>query len=460
MKAIKFISILLTISLSFLISCNGCNGIGKKEKKEKITIWQTESDPNARKVLNEIKEDFEKKNNVEINIILNSWGAQVDKLTKAIRTNTLPDIAHIQPFMTTSLTSIDKLEPLDDLFNELVTENGKMFPVAEEIAKHYGTHYGIPYALGITSWSYDSRQCINDFGNAKTWKDFIENSIKSKEKNKDFSVMIPGASAFFMEQLYTELLANNNGKLFDENNQPLFTSKENIETFQFLRDLKKHNLLHPNWQNQTYLDQFTQLAEGNTSCVLVTYARASNTIKEVLKRKSQEQFANDSIFKWMHQPTGPSNPSNHSIATIDCEPWVIFKKKNNSEERLKICKEFLKAYYKKDNYIKFTSQVPIHLTPIFIDDANDPEYLNKTKNWKSWNDNTLAYLNKENGLDVRPILMPDNSEKGKSWNFLLELQYSKILYNNIIKVLTTDEPIEKIANSMQQEAVNFLKTKK
>lgn len=457
MKTLNYLGILIVLFLTL----NGCNSSNKTNSKTKITIWQTESDPNARKVLNEIKEEFQNTHkNVEVNILLNSWGAQVDKLTKAIRTNTLPDIAHIQPFMTASLASIDKLESLDDLFVLLEKENGKMFPITKNIAKYYDTHYGIAYALGITSWAYNTKQCVKGFGKAKTWNDFLENAKSSKIQNSRFSIMIPGASAFFMEQLYAELLANNDGKFFDENGKPLFTSRENIETFKFLRELKNSGLLHPNWRNETYLDQFTQLAESHTSCVLVTYARASRTINEVLKRKHQQQLANDSVFAWMHQPTGPSNFDNHSVATIDCEPWVILKKEGNTKEHIQLCKDFIKTYYEKSNYIKFTSQVPIHLTPIFKAYASDTSYTKNIKHWTSWNNMTMDYLMQKDNLSVRPILMPDTTDIGKSWPFLLDLQYSNILYDNIILVLTTDEPIKEIAKSMQTEVDNFLENTK
>lgn len=441
--------VVLEIFVSFLLLV----GCGNNKPKEKLIIWQTESDPNARQILDSIKEDFESKHNVEIEIILNSWGAQADKLTKAIKTDGLPDIAHIQPFMEMSFISIDKLVPLNDVYSKLEQTEGKMFDIAKEVTRHNGINYGIPYALGITSWSYNSTKCISNFENALSWDEFLANCILSKEKDKNFSIMVPGASPFFMEQLYGELLANNNGKLFDENGNPLFESIENIEVLNFLRKLKDNDLLHPNWKNQTYLDQFTQLAEGNTSCVLVTYARASNTIKEIVTNKA---LANDSIYSWMKQPAGPSGHINNSISTLDCEPWVIFKKDNSSDERIKLCKAFLLAYYEKSNYKKFVSQVPMHLTPIFIDLSKDQYYLDKIKGWESWNTLTMDYLLNKDSLSTRPILMPDNTEIGRSWGFLLELQYSQILSNAIIRTLNTDDNIEEIANDMQLKATDFL----
>jgi len=45
----------------------------------------------------------------------------------------------------------------------------------------------------------------------------------------------------------------------------------------------------------------------------------------------------------MHQPVGHSQLK--SIASIDCEPWVIFKNDNFNQIRENLCKEFLLSFY-------------------------------------------------------------------------------------------------------------------
>ena len=445
--------ILIVLSLTFI----GLTSCSTNSKPERLVIWQTESDENARKVLDKFATEFGKENDVEIDIILNSWGAQADKIIKAINSEALPDIAHVQPFMVKSLVNKNKLVELDAIANEL-NQKYKFLAAANDIAKFDDHRYGLPYAIGVTSWAYNNELCSENFSSAKTWKDFLNLAIKNKKTNLEFYITLPGASTFFIEQLYCELLANNSGKMFDENGTPLFKSKENIEVLEFLRSLKKNNLLHPNWKSQTYLDQFTQLAKGKTSVVLVTYARASNTIESLLQDSLEK--ANDKNFLWMNQPTGPSNTNNQSVATVDCEPWVIFKKGEDessySKERIKLCNKFLLEFYSKSNYLEFTKTVPIHLTPIFEELAIDSSYLQSTQNWNDWHKHTLKYLNNEQGFTTRPILMPDNSKIGKSWGFLLELQYSKILANAVLKTLSEETPVHEIANEMQLQAEVFL----
>jgi multiple sugar transport system substrate-binding protein len=243
-----------------------------KQQQTTLRIWQTAVDPKAVAVLKDIGTEFERTHpGVSVEIESVPWGALSSKLTTAVGAGGLPDIAHLEPFMFSSMQSKNLLEPLDDVISSLNPDD--IYPAVKDLQLFEGHRYGIAHAFGITYFAY--RKDIADRKGLKapqTWAEY-EAFIKSmgSDTGTNANVLLPGGDPFFVDQLAVELLASNGGHLFDANNRPLFTERPFIEMLRFYRTLAQ--AAPQDWLNTKYIDQFGYFATGRGLNVPVTQLR-------------------------------------------------------------------------------------------------------------------------------------------------------------------------------------------
>ena len=412
-----------------------------------LRIWQTESDQGAKAVFNKIIQAFEARNpNVRVEHEAVSWSALSQKLTAALSTGNTPDLVHLQPFMAASLWRKGLLEPIDDVITSIGPE--RIFESVRDLQYFDGHYYGIAYAIGTTYFSY-RRDWAEAKGLAvpKTWQEYLTfakaltQDTDSDGKIDRFGVVLPGGSPFFMDQLTAELVASNGGRLFDPNGKPTFTEKEVIQTLQFWQELVKY--APPDWTSEGYVEQFRSFATGKTATVPVTYARASKQIAN----DAPTEIADPANFAVMEQPLGPSG--NTSFATIDAEPWSIFK----SSEAVQEAKAFLKFFYRKENYLEFCSQVPIHLMPIIREYAEDDHYQKDPfiQKWRPWSNASLKMISENR---VKPILLAEDDDR--KLPFLMELQGSRIITDMVLAVTLEGKDPKQAAAEGQAKAEAFI----
>ena len=428
-----------------------------------LTIWQTETDKVATQHLAETVALFEQQNPcVKVRLESVAWSALSAKLAVALQAHNEPDLTHLEPFMVAQLYSRDLLLPIDDVIDQIKKENNDtIYEGVLNLQYYKGSHYGIAYAVGTTAFAY-RKDVADKLGLTvpKTWPEYVIFVQRITASDGKLKLLLPGGDPFFVDQLFAELVANNGGVLFDPaTNRPQLTSKHVVETLEFLRELSPY--VDPAWQTQPYLDQFNRFARGEAGNVPVTYARASKAIESALKNPGSGLTPDPNHFALMPQPIGPSF-SGPSIATIDCEPYVIFKsareRKGSAGDNAEMAKRFLVLFYRKDRYLQFVQDVPIHLTPIFERMAVSPEYLNTPLigRWKPWADQTDTFLRDPSRL--RPILMPDVSEQGRMLPFLLDFQSSKILTQLVSDVVKNQTPPVQAAKSAQERAEQLVES--
>ena len=173
--------------------------------------------------------------------------------------------------------------------------------------------------------------------------------------------------------------------------------------------------------------------------VPVMYARAAKEIDADATPGTNDP----NHFAVMPQPIGPSGTK--SYATLDGEPWVIFRASKNID----LAKEFLKLFYRRDLYLRFCLAVPMQLTPIFRSIAESPDYLNDpfVKKWQPWQSQERQFLADNR---VRPIFMSDDADRLRP--FLLELQESRILSDIVFAVAKEGQDPELAARAGQAKA--------
>lgn len=437
------LSLVCTISLLFLASISCTKG----ERIKTLRIWETETDPSAGKVMDEIAMAFEEKYpNIKIEHEAIPWGELSRKLITALSAGDVPDLVHLEPFMVASMQSKGLLVPIDDVIESIGKDD--LYDAVKELQFFDGHFYGIAYAIGTTYFSY-RKDWAEEKGLTvpRTWSEYI-GFIKALTEDTDgdgtidrYGVILPGGSPFFVDQLTTELVASNGGRLFDENFRPTFTEKQVVETLELWREMAKY--APPDWTSEGYVDQFRSIAMGKGASVPVTYARASKQID----KDAPEGINNPEHFAVMTQPVGPSGDISYS--TIDCEPWAIFA----SSKMIKEAEEFLKFFYQKEQYLPYCSQVPIHLTPIKPSIAESEEYLSNPfiEKWRPWLDQSIKMIQEGR---TRPILMPEPDDKNIP--FLMELQGSRILTDMVLAVTNEGKSPEEAAEDAQKKAEAFI----
>ena len=103
-----------------------------KQQQTTLRIWQTAVDPKAVAVLKDIGTEFERTHpGVSVEIESVPWGALSSKLTTAVGAGGLPDIAHLEPFMFSSMQSKNLLEPLDDVISSLNPDD--IYPAVKDL---------------------------------------------------------------------------------------------------------------------------------------------------------------------------------------------------------------------------------------------------------------------------------------------------------------------------------------
>lgn len=456
------------LALAPLAGCDAFNG----GQKTRLVVWQTETDEGAKNALDAMRQAFEERFQNKVEVVIESipWGSLAARLNTAIRTDSLPDIAHVQPFMAYSLVERGLLEPISDLVADL-DAGGRILPAVKNLQRFDGEHYGLAYAVGITGWTFDLSKAE---GRALPYPSETTGTVSTdqiltylqavKAANPGATLLLPGGTPFFIDQLVGELVSNAGGRLYDpRSGEWLFQSAEVKAVFEFLLQVRERGLLDPNWQSQSYTDQFPRLAAGDGVFVTpVTYARARVAIQSTLEKTDRSALVNDDNFRFVSPPIFPNARRMglvDPVATIDCEPFVIFRKRaaepyGNGTKR-SLCIDFLKAFYEPAAYLHFCQQVPIHLSPIFSDVAEQKEYKDTFVGFEAWHEHTMAYLRDPHR--TRPILVaghdPDTLESDLKNPHLLDLQARNIISDSVVRVLTETRPdIDAILASTQARA--------
>ncbi len=470
LKGLRSQTLCRTIAVALLVAAlAGCGGTGDETTTD-LVVWQTETDPAAKEALEQLATSFERSNpGVDVTIESVPWGSLSERLAAAIRNNDPPDIAHLQPFMTYGLVEQGQLSPIDDVIRELEATHGPILPAVRDLQLFDGRRYGLAYAVGVTGWTFDTRKAgglalpyPQDSAGTIT-EDALFNYLRQvRARNRQATVLLPGGTPFFMEQLFGELVANAGGRLYDPaTRQFLFTSEPARRALRFFVRLRQAGLVTADWQGQQYVDQFGRLASpGSVFLTPVTYARASVAIERTLGDNRQE--ANSNVFRFMSPPTNQRN--GQPVATIDAEPFVIFQHTDREpaprgQTKRQLAAAFLRAFYARDNYLRFVRAVPIHLTPVFERLAEDAAYTRWIhEGWLDWHRHTLAFLRDPNL--TRPILVPGPNASTLAQDlrnpYLLQLQAQGVIARAVTQAMEPNADVDAILANAQAAATRIV----
>jgi multiple sugar transport system substrate-binding protein len=392
---------------------------GEAQKKT-VRLWQTETEPQTLAVLNQIAADFEKANpGIEVKIEGLAWGDLEKKLTAALAAGAPPDAAHGQPITCASFAAKGLLRPLDDLVKAIGEDN--LVDSFRNLCRHDGKYYGVGHSPASSVFVY-RKDLLAQRGLKvpKTWDDLIQVAEALKE-TKDGQVVRYGLTMtgqpLFVNIAVGELLKTNNGRLFDAQGRPTLTEKPVIELLDFYKKLNR--VLPPGWTGHGYLDTFANLANGKAAMLYQAYGRGVGYIEKY----APKEVADPDHFAVTDKVFGPSGKT--PAAQLDCEPWMVFKDAKGGNEAV----EFLKFFYRDDNYIRYLHTVPIHLLPMTKSTYRNPKYADNAtiRKWRPWVDMQEKYFKND---WIKPVLVTDWEDMKKP--YLLEVMGSGILVDMVL----------------------------
>lgn len=394
------------------------------QEKKVVRIWHTETEPKSVQAFQAIINDFEKlRPDISVKQEALAWGDLEAKLTAALAAGAPPDASHGQAVTCASFYAKGLLRPLEDLAEAVGKDN--IWEAIRGPCRFDGTYYGIPHSAATSLLIY--RKDVFKAKGLKppeTWDDLIKVGQAMMERDKDgrvtrYGLSLPGVG-LFINIMMGELVKANGGRLFDpKTGRPTFTEKRVVEALDFYKRLND-TVLPPGWLGHGYLDTFTNVATGKAAMLYQGYGRGAGLIEKY----APKEMANADTFGVMVRPIGPSGKT--TAAQIDAEPWMVFKNAKHPNEAV----EFLKFFFKEDNYIRYLHSVPIHLLPTLKSVRRNPAYQanDMIRRWKEWQDMQYRYFEND---QAKPTLIIEWSD--------LRLPFGlEILGSGIIPDMVTD----------------------
>jgi multiple sugar transport system substrate-binding protein len=390
---------------------------GAQEKKV-VRIWHTETEPQSVKAFQEIITAFEKLHpDITVRQEPLAWGDLEAKLTTALAAGAPPDASHGQAITCASFYQKGLLRDQEDIAAAVGRDN--IWEAVRNLCRFDGKYYGITHSPNTNLLIY--RKDIfkrKELKPPATWDDFLKVAQAMMERDKDgrvtrYGLSLPG-TPLFINILVAELTKANGGRLFDlKTGRPTFTERQVIEVLDFYKKLND-TVLPPGWLGHGYLDTFTNLATGKAAMVYQGHGRSAGYIEKYAPKGT----GNVEHFGVLRKPRGPSGKT--TAAQIDAEPWMIFKNARYPNEAA----EFLKFFFKEENYIKYLHTVPIHLLPTLKSVRNSRAYQANEmyQRWKEWVEMDYYYLERDL---AKPTLIVEWDDL--KLPFLLEIFGSNIL---------------------------------
>jgi ABC-type glycerol-3-phosphate transport system substrate-binding protein len=415
-----------------------------------INVWHTETNPVSRKAVANIVERFEKLHpDIKVEAEALAWGDLEGKIMASLAAGSPPELSHGQPITCAALQAKGLLLPLDEVVKSIGEDN--IWDQIKKVGK-FGDHYfGLVHAAGTSLLIY-RKDLAKKKGlkNPKTWEDLLHNAKElTMDTNGDgktdiYGLTIPGDN-LFINILLGELTKANGGILFDDQNQPQFEAKSMIEILEFLKKLTKY--MPPGWEGHGYRETFANMYGAKAAMMYQGYGRGASLIEQYAAKR----MANTDYFDVWVKPHGPSGTK--PAAQVDEEPWMLFKGSKHPKEAI----EFLKFFYRDDNYLEYIQTVPIHFFPVTKSLRRNKAYLETPmiKRWKGWLDVQEHYL--ENDL-VKPTLVIDWKDMANK-PYLMEILGSGILKDMVMEVTKEKVPPRKAAAKAQKRAEELVKDK-
>lgn len=412
-----------------------------------VTMWHTEPNAATVAVMTDIIAEFEQQNpGVKVEQEAIGWGDLDAKMQAALAAGAPPDMAHGQAYVERSLSAKGLLEPIDEVIESIGEDD--IYEVVKKLNYHDGHYWGLAHAIGVDVLIY-RKDFYREAGVSEeppaTRDEWLE-MLKTLTVDTDgdgqpdrYGLGLAGPGFFINEDLYM-WVGSNGGTLFDENGRPTLTSPEVLDVLAFWKELNDC-CLPPDWLSHSYLDTFAALATGKVASI-VGWGRGT----DYFEKYAPDAVANGDIGV-QNKPVGPMGKA--SLTQLDSEPWMVFKDDDGAQEE----REFLKFFYKPENYRRYIQSVPIHFFPITALMQKDPDYLATPafEKWKFWVDLQHDIIERD---EPKPVMI--TAWRDLDLPYIQEIAGSGILVDMVTDVVQRGLSPKEAAEKAQRRAETLI----
>src|SRR3954469_17273529 len=151
--------------------------------------------------------------------------------------------------------------------SDVLTKTDNLVPVFANLGSYKGTQYGIPFTTSSRTLFYNKKlfQQAGISSAPQTWDDVKADAAKIKALGKIGFGLPLGSEEAQGESLLWML--GNGGNYTDKGGKYTVDSAQNVETFQYLKDLVKAGVTEPNPGTKNRTDLWKQFAQGDIGMI-------------------------------------------------------------------------------------------------------------------------------------------------------------------------------------------------
>jgi ABC-type glycerol-3-phosphate transport system substrate-binding protein len=416
------------------------------QRKVVVTMWDTEPNAATRAAVKAIVEDFQKLHkDIEVQAEGMGWGDMDRKLQAAMAARTPPTASHSQTYVVTSFRAKGLIEPLDDVVNAIGKD--RIFPSVLQWLEYEGRYWGLTHAWGADNLGGRgdlAREAGVDPRGWKTWDDWLRDLPRLNKPPGHYAMSMSGIPFFVNEDVYM-WTGSNGGRLFDDQGNPRLDSRPVIEMLEFWKKVKA--FMPPGWASHDYLETLSFWATGKTAQTLM-WGRTAGYIDQYAPPDKR----NPEVFQMWPKTVGPSGKQ--PLTQFDNEPWILYA--DAAAEEKAAAREFLKFFFRKENYRRYCDSVPVHLNSIFKDDFQDAGYMGhpERKRWKPWLDAQVRWVEMGRAM---PILVCDPKDRLVPW--LGDVAAAPILADMVMAVVERGRDPQAAAKEANEKIVRDIISK-
>jgi multiple sugar transport system substrate-binding protein len=259
------VGVVAALTALTLAAC-GSSGGGSGGDKNTLSLvgadYGTGPANTSQKYWQAIASDFHKANpDIKVNVKVVSWNDFDKQIQTDVQNKKYPDITEGDYFSTYAA------EGLLYKANEVLTNPGNLVPVFANLGSYKGTQYGIPFTTSSRTLFYNKKlfQQAGIANPPQTWDDVKADALKIKALGKIGYGLPLGSEEAQAESLLWML--GNGGNYTDKSGKYTVDTAQNVETFQFLKDLVKSGGTEPNPGTKNRTDLWKQFAQGDIGMI-------------------------------------------------------------------------------------------------------------------------------------------------------------------------------------------------
>ncbi len=284
-----------------------------------------------------IADAFHKQNpKITVKVQTINWNDFDNQVQTMVQNHQLPDITEGDYFSNYAQ------EGLLYKTSEVLSNPGNLLPVFAKLGSFEGTQYGLPFTTSSRTLFYN-KKLFADAGISaapQTWADVQADAAKIKAKGKIGFGLPLGSEEAQAESLLWML--GNGGNYTDSSGKWTIDSAQNVETFQFLKQLVSSGDTEPNPGAKNRTDLWKQFAQGEIG--MINGSPALIPIIESGKVLTDSDWASVPI-------AGKSGPLTSTLGV--CDFVAAFK---NGGSKQAAIKKFLDFAYQDKYQLQFDKE--------------------------------------------------------------------------------------------------------